>query len=196
LSKERYGVPLNFRKLFQRLLLVFTCFMLTLSICSCNDQNSNSYKKNVDIPVEGEATSIYALSEEMQKIAYEYDEGGVLTYATAIFEGDEELASRKGSLYYTFCRNDTENERGITVILEYDMKEQKVVKVSYENSRGSFTEEAQEPIPESIAAMRFDDIFDKVLVQDSKFYDKLQKGTNIKLTLDFNAEDGLKASLI
>ena len=180
----------------KRLLILFSCLALVLACSSCGGEGAQSYKENVDIAVETEPTSIYALAEEMQKIAYEYDEGGVLTEAIAIFNGDDELGSRKGNLYYTFCRNDEENKMGITVILQYDMAEQKVVKVSYESNRGSFTEEAQQPSPESISALRFDDIFDQVLTQDESFHDKLTKGANIKLTLEFTAKDGLKASLI
>jgi hypothetical protein len=179
------------KKLFSLLCAAALLFCLT----GCKeDYQKETYEKKLDISVEAEPTSILALEDELTKIAYEYDEGGILTEVLAVFKGDTEIGSHKGTLYFTFCRDDEETERGTIVILTYNMFDKKVTNVSYEQGNGKFTETSTKEIDQGSKAITFDDIFTQILPMDKSMYKKLN-GENIKLSIEFTSE-GLKPSLI
>lgn len=180
-----------------KLILLCSALLLLIGFTGCNqsDLKKKSYKENVDIAISSDPSSIYALEEEITKIAYQYDESGILTEAIAVFEGDTEISSHKGTLYFTFCRDDEETGRGTTVILSYDMFDRKITKVSYEQANGIFSKTNTEPIHQGAKAILFEDIFTQVIPLDTKLYDKLQNGTNVKLTIEFTSE-GIYPSLL
>lgn len=174
--------------------LLCTVTLLFCLVGCAEDYEKEKYEKDVDIAVEAEPTSILALEDEMTQIAYEYDEGGILTEVLAVFKGETEIGAHKGTLYFTFCRDDEETGRGTIVILTYDMFDKKVTNVSYEQGNGKFTETSTEEIDQGSKAITFDDIFTQILPMDSSMYKKLN-GENIKLSIEFTSE-GLKPSLI
>lgn len=181
-------------KQIKKWLAVLCASVLLFALAGCEqDYKKETYEKELDIAVEAEPTSIHALVPEITDIAYEYDKGGILTEALAVFKGDDEIKSEKGTIYFTFCRDDEETERGTIVIITYDMFEKKVTKVSYEQGNGRFTDTSTEPILEAAELATFESIFDAIRA-DSSMSKKLD-GVNIKLSIEFTSE-GLTPSLI
>lgn len=170
--------------------------VLTLLFCFVGcDQNleKNKYEEDVSIDVAAEPTSLTALEEEITKIAYTYDDGGILTEALAVFKGDTEIGEQKGEIFFTFCREDEENERGTIVIVTYSMFDKKVTHVSYEQGNGKFTATSKEPILKEAKLVTFDSLFD-MLRADPNMGKKLA-GANIKLSIEFTST-GFTPSLI
>ncbi len=179
----------------KKLFSLFCTAILLFCLVGCSeDYQKETYEKELDIAVEAEPTSILALEDEITEIAYGYDEGGILTEVLAVFKGETEIGAHKGTLYFTFCRDDEETERGTIVILTYDMFDKKVTNVSYEQGNGKFTETSTQEIDPGSKAITFDDIFNQILPMDKSMYKKLN-GENIKLSIEFTSE-GLKPSLI
>lgn len=178
------------KSLFPLLLSMLCLFALT----GCTDDfKKETYQKDLDIAIAAEPTSIAALEPEITEIAYEYDEGGVLTQAIAVYQGDTEIATEEGTLYFTFCRNDEEANRGTIVVIIYSMLEQKVTGMTYEQGNGQFTDANREAINEESKQVTFSDLF-KIIREDSNMGKKLN-GVRIKLTIEFTNE-GIKPSLI
>lgn len=177
-----------------KVLCVMASILFLFSLVGCEkDLKKEKYSEEVDIPVATEPTSIQALEKEITDIAYTYDDGGVLTEAIAIFRGDTEIGSELGEIHFTFCRDDKESGRGTIVIVTYSMVDKKVIKVSYEQGDGRFTETSQEPIQKDAKGILFNSIFE-MLRNDNNMSKKLA-GENIKLTIEFTSE-GFKPALI
>lgn len=172
--------------MIQKTAAIFCTVLMVISFGGCKDSEKEKYEKEVEISVTAEATSLGSLEEEIEKIAYEHDEGGVLTYAQAVFNGEKEIASQKGLIYFTYCRNDEENKLGTTVTLTYDMNEKMVTKVVYEQGKGQFDEKNQTPILEDFMNFPFDKLFETIR-NDSNMGGKL-KGKNVCLTIEFDSE--------
>lgn len=172
----------------KRLVISLCAVFLLLTVSGCErDYERETYTKDLNIAVEAEPTSVYALEEEITQIAAEYDEGGILTEAIAVFKGEEDIKNQKGTISFTFCRDDKESKRGTTVILTYDMYEKKVTKVSYDEGLGSFDESFTKPLWEDGKKAPFSELF-KQIRSDSGF-DKKLDGENITLTIEFTSEN-------
>lgn len=165
---------------------LLTVIML-LAVSGCErDYERDTYTKDLDIPVEAEPISIASLEEEITEIAQEYDEGGILTEAIWVLDGEEDIKSQKGTISFTFCRDDAETKRGTTVVLTYDMYDQKVTKVSYDQGLGSFDESFTQPIWEDGKKILFSELMDQIRSDNS--FDKKLDGVDVTLTIEFTSE--------
>lgn len=174
------------KKILKKIMVVIVAALMVWSLAGCENSKKEKYEKEVEIPVSADPTSLSALEKEITEIAYEYDEGGVLTYAQAVFNGEKEVSTQKGIIYFTFCRNDEENQLGTTVTLTYNMTDKMVTKVAYEQGKGQFDEKNQQPILEDFMLFPFDKLFETIR-SDSNLGGKLN-GKNICLTIEFDSE--------
>lgn len=176
----------------KKMLSLLLAGVLLLGITGCSGKNS--YKKKLDIDIAAEPTSIYALEEEMTQIAHEYDPEVTLIKAVAVFKGETEIKNQKGTIDFTFCRDDKEAEKIVTVVLTYNMFDQKVTNVNYKQKSSFFSSVTIQEIEAGSKAVTFQDIFTQLLPMDSSLYKKLD-GKSVELTIEFSA-DGLKPSVI
>lgn len=181
-------------KRYCKLLCLLCTAVLLVCLSGCSDKlKKESYKEEVSIVVETEPTSIAALEAEMSKIAATYDENGILTEAMAVYKGNDEVNSKKGTLYYTYCSHDKEAERATIVILTYDMSTKTVTQVSYEEGNGMFVDAASDTVEPTSIQATFDALFQAV--KDNPSMGNKLNGTNIKLTMEFTST-GVEISLI
>lgn len=181
-------------KRFCKLLCLLCTTALLFGLVGCSDKlKKESYKEEVSIAVKAEPISIEALEPEIKEIAAKYDAEGILTEAMAVYKGNDEVNSRKGTLYYTYCSHDEEAERATIVIITYDMATKTVTQVSYEEGNGLFVDAATDPVEATSIQATFDGLFQAVK-ENPSMGNKLG-GVNIKLTMEFTSK-GVDISLI
>lgn len=178
------------KKHFNLFLFIILCFTFLFMFSSCSSKETK--KEEINIQIQNEATSLSAIEEEISKIAFEYSPNSILTNATVVYTGDDEVNSQKGVIYYTYCINQDETY-GITTTVKYDMATKTAIEVSYEKGKGQFSEESLKPITDETKMILFSSIFD-VIKADNSMGNKL-KGKNIQLTIDFD-HNGFIPSII
>lgn len=169
----------NIFKVFTSILL---CITLLFTITSCSSKEKT--KEKIDIEISKEATSLSSIENDIEKIAYKYSPDSILTNATIVYNGNDEVNSQKGVIYYTYCKNDPDEKHGITTTVKYDMAKKTAIEVSYEKGKGQFKDDALKPITDQTKKILFSSIFD-LIKADNSMGNKL-KGKNIQLTIDFN----------
>lgn len=178
------------KKIIKTITLVSLCFVLMVSFASCSKKETK--KEKIDIEISKEATSLSSIEEEITEIAYEYSKDSILTNASMFFNGEKEINSQKGIIYYTFCKN-LDEKYGVTTTVKYDMATKKAVEVKYEKGKGQFKGDALKPITEETKNILISSIFE-VIKADSNLGNKLN-GKSIQLTIDFD-HNGIVPSLI
>lgn len=177
----------------KKIALILTMILVLFCFTGCQDRfGRESKKEQVDIPISAEPVSIQSLEEEIKAVAGQYDPGGVLSQAMAIFDGKQQIQNQKGTISFTFCRNDEESGRGTTVIVKYDMTERKVTEVFYEQGNGKFKEAAMKPINDMVKAVPISELFDQMR-NDSDYANKMN-GKNVKVTMEFT--DNIKLMVL
>ena len=178
----------------QKIIAAAACILMLFGLSGCErDYERTTYTEDLDITLTAEPDSIAALEEEMNEVAREYDENGILTHATATFKGDEDIANQKGTLSYVYCSHNDETGRSTTVIFTYDMYDKKVTQVSYDQGLGNLEEELTKPIWEDGKKIPFSFIFEQLRSEDD-FKSKIG-GENITLTVEFSC-DNVETTLI
>lgn len=155
---------------------------MVLTSTSCSVKKTTKEKTNIYINTQ--ATSLSSIEEEVTKIAHQYEPDSILTNATIVYNGNNEVNSQKGVIYYVFCKNDIDKKHGITTTVKYDMTTNNVIEVSKEIGKGQFKDNALKPISEQTKKILFSSIFD-VIKADNNLGNKL-KGKNIQLKIDFD----------
>lgn len=173
--------------------LLLVAVMLTCFV-SCDEFEKESYEETLDIVLETPPTSISALIPDIEEIVLALDPDGQLTQAMAVYSGDDEFNSRKGTLYYTYCSQDEENQRATIIIVTYDIATSTVTNLSYEEGNGLFVDADSEAVEETCIQITFDELF-TALLADSSMSTKIATGTNIKLTIEFNST-GVELSIL
>lgn len=170
------------KKFFKLFISALLCITLLFTFASCSSKETKKEKTNIEIS--RDATSLSAIEDEITKIAYEYCSDSVLTHAAVVYNGEDEVNSQKGTIYYVFCKNDDDKKHGITTTIKYDMASKTVTEVSYEKGKGQFKDDALKPITDETKKILFSSIFD-VIKADNSMGNKL-KGKGIQLTIEFD----------
>lgn len=161
--------------------------MLAFALTGCErSYERKTYEKPLDIAVETDPVSAGALEEELSEIADKYDKGGTLTEIFVTFKGQKEIETQKGTISYTFTREDQKEKKGITVILTYDMKQKKVTKVNYDKGYGTFEESFTKPVVQEKGAL-FSSLLEHVK-NSSDFKSKISS-KNAELTIEYTSEN-------
>lgn len=167
---------------------VLCSIFLLIGFVGCErDYERTTYTKDLDVAIKAQPDSIGALEEEMNALAKEYDEAGILTQAMAVFKGDKDIANQKGTLSYTYCSYNEETKRSTTLIFTYNMYDQKVTKISYDQGLARLSEDLTKPIWEDGKKIPFSFIFEKVREEDD-FKNKIG-GAKITLTVEFTSKN-------
>lgn len=189
MQSKGYGIDMK-----QKLAAILGMVLLLFCFAGCErDYERTAYEKELDVTLQSEPNSIADLEEEMNALAKDYDENGILTEAMAVFKGDEDIANQKGTLSFTYCSYNEETKRSTTVIFTYSMYDKKVTKVSYDQGLAQLSEELTKPLWEEGKKIPFSFIFEKIREEDD-FKNKIG-GENITLTVEFTSEN-VETSLI
>lgn len=141
-------------------------------------------------PIEAKATSVAALEPEITALAKEQDEDAVLTKVEVVYQGNDAVTSRIGSITFTYYSAIPSEQRVTTTTIQYDMEEEAVFHLSTTESLQYFTSTPTEPISledDAPISATFDSLFEAI-EQDQSFAAKLG-GTNIKLTFVYTADE-------
>ena len=178
------------KKLKLLLLLCVTCLCL---LTGCEDYEKETYTEEPALVLETEPTSISALIPEVEALVHEHDPDGILTQAMAVYKGNDQVNAQKGTLYYTYCSEDTETERSTIIIVTYDIATKTVTELSYEEGNGLFVDASTQAIEPTAILATFDALFQAI--KDNPDMSNKLDGVNIKLTIEFTSE-GVKISII
>lgn len=166
----------------------FVCLILalqTLTGCGLQSDVQESFEKPVEIAIAAPPISVASLEEELTVIAHGYAPGSHLAHAQAVFDGKASIINQQGVLSYTFYHIQDTNVI-TTVILHYDMADERVTTVSFDQRKGNPDPSLEQPIFEGKHAL-FSSIFEQVR-QDKSFSSKLEQ-KNATLTIQFTSEN-------
>lgn len=168
-----------------RLAAIGAAALLLFSATGCS-LLPETQKREEPIPLTAQPTSISALEPEVTALVQELDADAVLTEATVVYQGNEAVKAREGSITFTYFSTLPEEKRVTTTTVLYDMKEEAVFQITSTESSQYFCTTPTQPVgltEDSPVAVTFDSLFDAIY-QDQSFANKLG-GTNIKLTFDY-----------
>ena len=141
-------------------------------------------------PIEAKATSVAALEPEITALAKEQDEDAVLTKVEVVYQGNDAVTSRIGSITFTYYSAIPSEQRGDDHHHPIRYGRRSGVPSVVDGIAPVFYFTPTEPISledDAPISATFDSLFEAI-EQDQSFAAKLG-GTNIKLTFLYTADE-------
>ncbi len=174
-------------KKLRRIFAVILIIVISFSLSACNNLERERYEEDIDVSISTSPTSVDALLGDISAIAADYADDLVPMHINIVFDGEEEIASRLGTIDFTFGHYNEEENISTIVIITYDMLNMTATNVSYEQGNAAFETDLSNPVNEQIMQSSFADIF-TVIENDDNYSGKLH-GFNVKLTIQMTSEN-------